>query len=263
MKLLTINTHSIIEKDYEQKCEYFIDAITRIRPDIIAMQEVNQSKWAQKTDNSNYCGDFPLKSDNHAIKINKLLLKNGIDYHYNWLGIKYGYKIFEEGLAVFSLEPIEKTESVLLTNRNDIKSWKTRRAQIIKTSEYTICNVHMGWWDDSDEPFSKQFDRLSDRLSAIDGQIFLMGDFNSPAHKKNQGYEKIISNGWFDTYNLASEKDDGFTVTSKIDGWKNNKEKRIDYIFTNRKIPVKSSNTIFNGKNERIISDHSGIIIEI
>ena len=30
MKLLTINTHSLIEKDYDKKCEYFVDAISRI-----------------------------------------------------------------------------------------------------------------------------------------------------------------------------------------------------------------------------------------
>lgn len=263
MKLLTINTHSIIEKDYEKKCEYFVDTITRIKPDIIAMQEVNQSKWAKTVDSNNFCGDFPLKTDNHVMKMSNCLEKSGVNYYYNWLGIKYGYKIFEEGLGILSKTPIEKSDSFLLTKSDDINNWKTRKAQIVKTSGLVICNVHMGWWEDANEPFSEQFDRLNNKLSEVNEQIFLMGDFNSPADEKNQGYEKVLSGGWLDTYVLANDKDNGFTVTSKIDGWKNNKEKRIDYIFTNRKIPVKSSKVIFNGKNEKIISDHFGVIIEI
>lgn len=263
MKLLTINTHSIIEKDYEKKCGYFVDAITRIKPDIIAMQEVNQSKWAKTADSNNFCGDFSIKTDNHAMKMSKILEKCGLKYYYNWLGIKYGYKIFEEGLGVLSKTPLEECEPFLLTKSDNIDSWKTRKAQLIKTADLIICNVHMGWWEDKDEPFSEQFDRLNNKLSEMNELIFLMGDFNSPADENNQGYEKVVSTGWLDTYALADDKDDGFTVISKIDGWQNADKKRIDYIFTNRKIPVKSSKVIFNGKNEKIISDHFGVIIEI
>ena len=43
MKILTLNTHSIIEDNYERKFDIFTDAIFRLRPDVIAMQEVNQS----------------------------------------------------------------------------------------------------------------------------------------------------------------------------------------------------------------------------
>jgi len=41
MKLLTLNTHSIIEENYEQKFKIFVDEIYKERPDIIALQEVN------------------------------------------------------------------------------------------------------------------------------------------------------------------------------------------------------------------------------
>lgn len=44
MKLLTINTHSLIEKNYESKLNLFADAISHHHPDIIAMQEVNQTQ---------------------------------------------------------------------------------------------------------------------------------------------------------------------------------------------------------------------------
>ena len=72
---------------------------------------------------------------------------------------------------------------------------------------------------------------------------------------------------WYDCYNLAKEKDNGFTVEKVIDGWKDKlKEKtniRIDHIWCRHKIQVKSSNVIFNGKNRPVVSDHYGVIISI
>ncbi len=254
MKLLTINTHSIIEENYSEKCKIFADAINRIKPDIIAMQEVNQSKDAK-----NVFGYENIKEDNHALKIYNMI--NG--YHFSWLGVKIGYKIFEEGLAIFSKKPIADVSNLLLSDTVDYNNWKTRKAQIARIDDVIICNVHMGWWDDLEEPFSRQFDRLNNYLSNFNDTIFLMGDFNSPADEKDKGYDMVLSRGWYDTYSLAKDKDSGFTVTGKIAGWEENRDsKRIDYIFTNTKINVKSSKVIFNGKNEEIISDHSGVIIE-
>ena len=255
MKLLTINTHSIIEENYNEKCKIFADTINRIKPDIIAMQEVNQSK-----DSKIAFGYDKIKDDNHALKISNML--NG--YHLSWLGVKIGYKIFEEGLAILSKEPVTDVSNLLLSDIYDYNNWKTRKAQIARIGNMIICNVHMGWWDDLEEPFSRQFDRLDKYLSNFSDTIFLMGDFNSPADEKGKGYDMVLSRGWFDTYSLAKNKDKGFTVTGEIAGWEENRDsKRIDYIFTNKKINVKSSKVIFNGENEEIISDHSGVIIEI
>ena len=43
MKLLTLNTHSLQEENYPQKLEQFVETICQEKPDIIALQEVNQS----------------------------------------------------------------------------------------------------------------------------------------------------------------------------------------------------------------------------
>ena len=43
MKLLTLNTHSLIEENYEQKFKIFVEEIYKEHPDIIALQEINQS----------------------------------------------------------------------------------------------------------------------------------------------------------------------------------------------------------------------------
>ena len=70
----------------------------------------------------------------------------------------------------------------------------------------------------------------------------------------------ILSQGLYDTYNAAIEKDSGITVGGNIDGWSKSKEdKRIDYIFSNKEIKVLSSKAIFNGKNHPVVSDHYGL----
>ena len=43
MKLLTLNTHSLIEPEYEAKREIFVEFIAKEQPDVFALQEVNQT----------------------------------------------------------------------------------------------------------------------------------------------------------------------------------------------------------------------------
>ena len=92
----------------------------------------------------------------------------------------------------------------------------------------------------------------------------LMGDFNTDAVNNKIDYDIILSEGLYDTYNMAEKKDDGITVNKNIDGWKDSKnEMRIDYVFANKEIKVKESKVIFNGKNYPVVSDHYGIEVEI
>lgn len=46
MKLLTLNTHSLIEPEYEAKREIFVEFIAKEQPDVFALQEVNQTASA-------------------------------------------------------------------------------------------------------------------------------------------------------------------------------------------------------------------------
>ena len=66
MKLLTLNTHSLIEPQYREKLDVFVKAIARLKPDIIAMQEVNQSRLSKIIQND---GAFPIRQDNHALSV--------------------------------------------------------------------------------------------------------------------------------------------------------------------------------------------------
>ena len=46
MKLLTLNTHSLIIPEHEAKREIFVDFIAKEQPEVFALQEVNQTAAA-------------------------------------------------------------------------------------------------------------------------------------------------------------------------------------------------------------------------
>ena len=279
MKLVTINTHSLIEENYSQKLELFVDFICREKPDIITMQEVNQSTCSPIYTNplpgfSPISDKFPsIREDNHALQAALRLFAKGVCYYWTWLPVKLGYGKYDEGMAIFSREPITDIDHFFISVFEDYQYWKTRQVLGIKTVnlEDWFYTVHMGWWDDAEDPFGHQWKRFLKHLqkTSPSSKIWLLGDFNSPAEVRTEGYDLIESSGFYDTYKLACKKDEGVTVKGVIDGWRdklNNTDAfsgmRIDHIWCNQKTAVRTSNVIFNGTKEPVISDHFGIMIE-
>lgn len=279
MKILTLNTHSLIETNYEQKLMHFVAAVTHEQPDIIALQEVNQSVGAPLADKellAGYvaCTNTPLRQDNHAANAARLLRKAGLSYQWTWLPMKLGYGKYDEGMALFTLKTsMEEIDSFCISSFDDYLNWKTRKVLGIRTADGSgwFYTVHMGWWQDEEEPFQSQWKRMEAHLEEKKktGPVWLLGDFNSPAEVREQGYDCIRHSGWQDTYLLADEKDDGITVAGVIDGWRDQvlspdtlKGMRIDHIWCSDSVPVRSSNVIFNGQNQPVVSDHFGILIQ-
>lgn len=282
MKLLTLNTHSLQEENYLQKLKQFIDVILIEKPDIIAMQEVNQTITSPLAGQELLTGFYPcsnektaLREDNHAANTAKLLREAGISC--SWISSKIGYEKYDEGMALICLgEKIISTDSFYISKIQDYQNWKTRKVlgiQIANCNDWFF-TVHMGWWQDKEEPFSEQWKRFFSNLQKKRNEaknVWLMGDFNSPSEIRNQGYDLIKSDGWYDTYSISEEKDNGFTVKGSIDGWKTFSEDykqvhdgmRIDHIWCCNQVNVKSSRVIFNGNNGPVVSDHFGVIIEI
>lgn len=275
MKLLTLNAHSLIENDYERKLEDFVSAVLSRKPDIIALQEVNQTAGGVKARKENLKGYFPCQNeiqvteDNHAYKACRLLARKNVFYYWTWLPIKNGYEEFDEGLAVLSLKPIIETDSFLVSKTDDYRNWKTRKTLGILTEDINagwFYSVHLSWWNDEEEPFSEQWEKLEKHLSDKE-RVWIMGDFNNPAEIRNEGYDKIKNSGWYDTYEIAVGKDGVFTVDKVIDGWKDKisstEGMRIDHIWTKNVADIKSSEIIFDGVNEPVVSDHFGVMTVI
>ena len=265
MKILTLNTHSIVEVNYEEKLRKFVEMIKAVSPDIVALQEVNQSLAAAKLNRS-------VREDNHAYRVAKLLKEAGASYYWSWIPIKIGYDILEEGMAVFSKTLIENTDSFFVSTSRNYCNWKTRKVLGIYTKDMWFYSVHMGWWDDEDEPFRMQWDQVVKQLKQRKETCFVMGDFNSPAESQKEGYDYVLHSGWLDTWQMAEKKDIGITVGGVIDGWRQKtgetsepgeNSMRIDYIFCNKKVKVKSSEVVCNGMNYDIVSDHYGVLVEV
>lgn len=239
--------------------------IAEEEPDIIALQEINQSKKKRIIKDKalelySLVKENAVKKDNYAFLLREKLSKMEHSYYWTWLPIKEGYKSFDEGLAFLTKKPIEKTDSILLTETDDYSNWKKRMALGVYIEKQWYYNVHLGWFDDTLEPFKNQWKTFIDNRNCD----WIIGDFNNDANVKNEGYDLVCKSGFYDTYTLAKNKDNGITVENEIAGWKgDNTKKRIDFIFSKNKIPIKSSYVIFNGKNQAVVSDHFGVIIEI
>lgn len=281
MKLLTLNTHSLQEENYPQKLEQFVQTICQERPDIIALQEVNQSINAAVAEQKFLKGYVPcanneitIRKDNHAAQVAFRLYENGIACSWTWISAKIGYGIYDEGMALLCLNgEIVQTDSFFISECQDYQYWKTRKVLGVQISgcEDWFYTVHMGWWKDEQEPFLAQWKRFENALKqkCDTATVWLMGDFNSPAEIKEQGYDVIKNSGWHDSYVIAEQKDKGTTVEGSIDGWKeykHNEQKlkgmRMDYIWCNKIVPIKCSKVMFNGIKQPKVSDHYGVCIE-
>lgn len=201
-----------------------------------------------------------LKADNHAAAVAKMLEARGVHYYWSWLPAKVGYDIYDEGAAVFSRAPITAAENLLLSQINDYSNWRTRRTLGICAGDVWYYTVHLGWWKDEVEPFAPQWEKLSQAAGAKK-TAFLLGDFNSEADVRGEGYDLVLGSGWQDTYQLAQQRDDGYTVVEAIDGWRDAPDaaakKRIDQIWCSKVVAVKSSRVVFGGLQEPQVSDHS------
>lgn len=270
MKLLTLNTHSLEEKDMERKLQIFADFIADTRPDVIALQEVNQTMTApvvsgQPADMVPVQNTVPLRQDNYALALSQALHKAGLDYTWCWLPIKIGYSKYDEGLAIFSRKPIEETADLLVSAVHDYTNYRTRRILGIRNADGWFFDIHMSWWGDPDEPFLGQWERLCAMLPE-QGPVYLMGDFNGDAQTRHETYDLVASDGWMDTYPAARQRDEGWTVSGTIDGWRNQQaaaHRRIDQIWSRKNVPVLRSSVHFNGKQEPVISDHFALMAEI
>ncbi|MBQ7985741.1 MAG: hypothetical protein IJ304_00540, partial [Clostridia bacterium] len=156
MKILTLNTHSLAGSNNHQNCHILCSVIEKERPNIVALQEVNQ--YMEKERVPVCCGhipvgEIPIKESNFALSMQKILTAMKLNYQFSWLGMKKGYDKFDEGLAIFSKAPVKEAKSLLLSNTADYNNFKKRMALLVETEDGIFVNCHLGWENDTEEPF--------------------------------------------------------------------------------------------------------------
>lgn len=268
LTVLTVNLHTYQDRSAITKLHRVAAAIDALGADIVMLQEAAQNKDAPVV-RQQYGVD--IREGNAALVIaDQLKSQYQQDYDFFWDWSHYGWDVWEEGSAILTHDQIEATESRFVTKNQEKTFWKSRNIPMarIKTPSNGTVNaysVHLGWWDDTEEPFKYQFDQLLDwtksNADTADSQI-LGGDFNNPAG--TVGYDYIISeSGFTDVY--LSVNPNGLTdptIGGRIDGWEEGdaEGKRIDYLFLtpgSTLTPVLSQRTFTESSMGRV-SDHNG-----
>ncbi len=261
--LVTLNTHSWQEADNASCLFHVAGAMKEIRPDIIALQEINQHIQAktaspERLRESGYvpAGD-EIGEDNWALLLSEKLP----GYHWTWIFAHIGYRSWAEGIALLSRSPVLETRAADLS-APDIRL--RRKALAVRTEAGWFCTVHLGWWGDERDPFIGQWEKLNRFARGLGGPCWLLGDFNNPAHLRGQGYDLILRDGWEDCYARAQTRDGGVTVPGQIDGWRETQVDgfRLDACFAGQAGKTLRSHVIFNGKTFPAVSDHYGVLTE-
>ena len=100
-------------------------------------------------------------------------------------------------MALLSKKPIAQVQQFLTSKTDDYENWKTRRILGIQPegSSGWFFTIHMGWWNDEEEPFVDQWKCIQETLKDPkyrEGAIWLMGDFNSQDDVRTSN---VICNG--------------------------------------------------------------------
>jgi len=279
MKLLTLNTHSWMESNSKQKMNYLAKHIAAEQYDVIAFQEVNQSRFAPiataEDDPYYFLGKTrtAIRKNNFAFVLQQTLLKMGTAYYWTWFPCHLGYRLYDEGVAIFSRHPIKKLHGYVISSKQPYFSQKRRGVAGIEITNqnermlFYSCHLS-GWQDNKRNHFLEEWVRLETALATLhpDQKIVLLGDFNASANRRGKGYDWITKiSGWQDTYALAPIRKGKFTFPSHRTGAILQKQhpRRIDYILCNYKPTVLSAEILFDGKDTPLISDHCGLKVSL
>ena len=268
-KLLTLNTHSWQEADNASCLRHVAEAVQNERPDVIALQEVNQTDGGTPAEEgrlraSGYVpGGFSIVENNWALLLSELLRSAGLNYWWSWAFAHVGYKTWAEGVALLSRTSINEVCCADVSSPDLPEgSWRRRRVLAVQNERGWFCSAHMGWWGDEIDPFRGQWERLSSFAGNMKSPRWLMGDFNCPAHLKDEGYDLMLASGWQDCHARAEQRDGGVTVPGQIDGWRDRPVDgiRLDLCLAGQMGRTLRSRVIFNGAFYPVVSDHYGVL---
>jgi len=261
MKLLTINVHSWLEENQLEKLNILAKTIVEKKYDVIAMQEVNQLISSELI-------ELGIREDNFGkLLLDKINEYGEQGYKYYWTYSHIGFDKFEEGLAILAKGDVVAVEDFYCTTQQTVTSIESRK--ILKVDlkindeivEFYSC--HMNLPTCKGEDIEQNLYNLVNYTDNTNLKIF-MGDFNTDYFNQVDEYKAILEQGLFDTYEMALKKDKGVTVYKNISGWEDSMcQKKLDYIFSNKKLNVEESYVIFNNVNYPIISDHNGLEVTL
>lgn len=263
MKIMTLNLHTYQEEDQLKKFNRIATTIFEEKIDIVCFCQ------AAQTFNSPIVKAH-IRYDNAVKLICEMVnaLYGEDCYQYVWALSHYGFKIYEEGIAIMSRYPIYDVETRYISQTQDTFTYKSRN--ILKASidyhgtKINVFSCQLGWEDDKYEPFDIQFNNLHQWVcEQKDVFCISAGDFGNDVRSKC--YSQVIGSGYIDQY-LEAKKDGiydetfinprGFTTVSF-------KSLRLDYIFSiNKPYHAKEAKRFFMDEEHKV-SDHMAVMVDI
>ena len=265
LRVLTLNLHCWQEADAEAKLHRVAAAIAQQRPEIVLLQEVGQHVTAPVVGVRN---SETIRADNAALVIAQTLERDHrMQYDWLWVFAHIGFAAWEEGVAMLTTLPIVEAEGWYVSRPGSRHAWNARRLlvadlQIAPNRHLTCASAHLSWWDDPDEPFAPQFDRVEEILSRRHADAILAGDLN--VRDDGPGYAYMVASGnWNDAHAaaLVPTRPNG-TFPGDIAGWSGAEAGRIDYVLhRGSQLRPVAATTLFNTAETRV-SDHFGLLVD-
>ena len=264
MKILSLNTHSWLEKDSDQKFKDLVQKILQEDFDFICLQEINQRLTSPVIEVDEYFRptqqDLDLREDNYARLLVEALREAGRTYYWSWAYNHIGYDRFEEGVAVLSKRDF-RPHRLQLASQGQSQAQFDRYALLAELeqdgSPLTLVSLHTSWWK---KGLEEEWTALTSHLSGLRGSLVLAGDFNSPTNQ--EGYQMILSDSLdlVDSHEVAPVRSGEVTILADIDGWEGNQENyKVDHIFLSRDLEALESRVVFDGEDSPVVSDHFGL----
>lgn len=270
MKLLTLNTHSWLEEQAEEKLQQLASVILAADYDVITLQEVNQLIGGEKaTLNCWYCPNndtTEILSDNFALALVEILQEQGQFYYWTWAMSHIGYGKYEEGLALLSKQPLETASMDQVSHCSDLTDAR-RRILLSATTKvgdqtYTLASAHYSWWEN--QAFQIEWQQSEKFLKQKVHPILLAGDFNQVA--STPGHQLVLSSSLQlkDSFLEAKKTSGEASIAGPIAGWDHSHDSlRIDYVFVDPSLTVAQYTVRFDGNREPLVSDHFGVEVEL
>ena len=247
MKILSLNLHCFQEENRIEKLNKIISFIKENDIEICIFQEAAQEIKE------------PLIIDKIRQGNNAHYIALALNYNICFHPIKVGFFVLEEGLAFISKYPINNPKYKTISNTKDFKTWCKRDYLSVEINNIIFYNVHLGW----DSPNENSFDQINNLLEETlkhNNLLFICGDFNHSDNTKQINHIKTKYYSVADLIGLNSYENP--TFHNNLDNNDKTENKMIDFIFTNKKIPIKSFKIVFK-EEQNYVSDHNGILIEI
>lgn len=274
MNILTLNVHGWLEEASYEKLSHLAERIHQAQYDVVMLQEVNQLMGGPEVSHDLFCSlqrdeqAVPLKENNYALVLVKMLEDLGSSYYFTWGANHIGYDKYDEGLAILAKQPLQAKSYIVSESSayDDIATRTNLKATVqLDGQDWTVVTGHFSWWqsDAGELLFKHEWKNALAHMEEVDrSRLIVAGDFNNHSLVRGEGYDFIRETAPFlvDTYQVADVRRGFATAQGSIDGWAHQtSDKRIDYIFVSKEINVVSSRVIFDGEHAPVVSDHFGI----